>query len=201
MIKKIIRYIALEKGMLTKLWLKFCSPSNDDFIEHLRNNKKYNSIGSDCHINQDINTTNPQYVRIGNNVCLSSCTLIGHDAVISVLNKSYNMKLDSVGKIDIRDNVFIGMGSIILPNCVIGPNSVVAAGAVVTTDVPEGCIVGGVPAKVIGKTEELAIKLNEKTKSLPWYDLIRKRVGPYDPILEPELIRRRVEYFFPDTND
>jgi len=200
-IKKIFRYLALEKGKLPRLWLKFFCDSNDDFIEHLRRNRKIHSIGEGCHINRDVRITNPEYVRIGNNVCLSSCSLIGHDAVVAVLNKAYNMKLDSVGKIDIKDNVFIGIGAIVLHGCTIGPNAVVAAGAVVTGDVPEGKVVGGVPARVIGNTEDLAKKLDEQTKKLPWRDLIYERDGAYDPAIEAELIRQRVEYFFPsDTS-
>ncbi len=201
MINKLIRYFAIEKGMFTSIWLKMFSPSNEDFIEHLKRNKKFHSIGKGCHINKDVCVTNPPYVRIGSNVCLSSCTLIGHDAVISVLNKAYNKKLDSVGKIDIKDNVFIGMGAIILPNCIIGPNSIVAAGAVVTSNVPAGKIVGGVPAKVIGDTDELVKKLDKDTKKLPWYDLIESREGAYDSNIEEELIRQRVNYFFPKEKD
>lgn len=63
--------------------------------------------------------------------------------------------------IDIKDNVFIGTGSIILPGVTIGSNVIVAAGAVVSSDVPDGKVVGGVPAKEIGKFDELAKKRNE----------------------------------------
>ena len=49
----------------------------------------------------------------------------------------------------------------------IGPNAIVAAGSVVTKDVPEGTIVGGNPAKVIGKFEDFVIKRNKKTEQRP----------------------------------
>jgi acetyltransferase-like isoleucine patch superfamily enzyme len=49
----------------------------------------------------------------------------------------------------IKRNAWIGAAATILPGVTIGENSVVAAGAVVTKDVPPNTIVGGVPAKVI----------------------------------------------------
>lgn len=55
------------------------------------------------------------------------------------------------GPVEICDYVFIGPGAIILPGVKIGRGAVVAAGAVVTKDVPEFAIVGGVPAEVIGE--------------------------------------------------
>jgi len=63
-----------------------------------------------------------------------------------------------MGCIEIMDNCFLGSESIILPGVMIGPNAVVAAGAVVTKDVSEGSIVGGNLAKVIGKLEDLLDK-------------------------------------------
>lgn len=53
------------------------------------------------------------------------------------------------------DNCFIGSHSVILEGVRIGPKAIVAAGAVVTKDVPEGSIVGGNPAKVIGSFYDL----------------------------------------------
>jgi acetyltransferase-like isoleucine patch superfamily enzyme len=52
------------------------------------------------------------------------------------------------------DNVFIGSGSVIMPNVRIGPNVIVAAGSIVTKDVPEVVIVAGIPAKVIGSFDD-----------------------------------------------
>lgn len=54
-----------------------------------------------------------------------------------------------LGKIHIGRNVWIGAGAIVLPGVTIGDGAVVAAGAVVTKDIPDNTIVGGVPAKVM----------------------------------------------------
>lgn len=56
-------------------------------------------------------------------------------------------------KVIIGDYVFIGPRSIILPGVKIGKGAIVAAGAVVTKDVPDKAIVAGVPAKVIGERQ------------------------------------------------
>lgn len=53
----------------------------------------------------------------------------------------------------IKRNAWIGVAATIMPGVTIGENSVVAAGAVVTRDVPDNTIVGGVPAKVIKDLE------------------------------------------------
>ena len=197
-IKKVLRFLAFKKGKCTGLYIKYCRPGSEEYIEFLRQHGKLNSIGQNCRINLGVNISNPEYVRLGNNIILSDCTLLGHDGVVGVLNVAYGVKLDSVGKIDIKDNVFIGHGAIILPGVTIGPNAVVAAGAVVTKDVQPGDIVGGVPAKPISRMDDLVRRLQEETDLLPWADIIRKREGTFDPKLEPALIAMRVKYFFHD---
>ncbi len=82
--------------------------------------------------------------------------LIGHNVVLATLNHPlYPAKRSSLepAPIHIEEDVWIGSGAVVLPGVRIGRGSVVAAGAVVTKDVPPMTVVGGVPAKPIKKIE------------------------------------------------
>ena len=86
-------------------------------------------------------------------------TIIGPVTIGSHVNLAHHNFDDATRRIDqqgvstqpvtIADDVWIGAGAVVLPGVTIGRHSVVAAGAVVTRDVPDGCVVGGVPAKII----------------------------------------------------
>lgn len=65
-----------------------------------------------------------------------------------------NMTAHVGGTIEVASDVWLGAGCVILPGVKVGARAVVAAGSVVTHDVPAGSIVGGVPAKVIRYRDE-----------------------------------------------
>lgn len=70
--------------------------------------------------------------------------------VITANHKLTNQNEHDRGIVEIGDYCWVGMNSVILPNVVLGPRTVVAAGAVVTKSFPEGfCVIGGNPAKKI----------------------------------------------------
>lgn len=196
MLKKIIRIISLRTGKFKTLYIKLCKPTGFEFAEYEKKWGNYYSIGHNCSIRTYTNVTDPEYTKLGNNVQLSACTIVGHDGSIAMLNRAFNKKLDRVGKVDIKDNVFIGHGAIILPNVTIGPNAIVAAGAVVSRDVPENAIVVGVPAREVGTVSDLVLKLEKETSLLPWSELINQREGGFDPKMEPILKKMRQEYFY-----
>ncbi len=84
----------------------------------------------------------PFLIEIGNNVVLAPrCHVLTHDASMHLF-----LNATRIGQVKIKDNCFIGAGSIILPNVTIGPNAVVGAGSVVTKDVPADSVYAGNPA-------------------------------------------------------
>lgn len=99
------------------------------------------TIGRDTQISLKarIDRTNPRGVHIGDG------TLIAFDATVLTHD------LARVGHYDtfIGRNCFIAARSVILPGIHIGDSCIVAAGAVVTKDVPDGSIVAGNPARVV----------------------------------------------------
>lgn len=89
-------------------------------------------------------------ITIGENVNFSSNVSIWtyqHD----YRDSYFACNTDHVGPVTIGNRAWIGPNVIILRNVTIGEGAVIAAGAVVTHDVPPYTLVGGIPAKVIGK--------------------------------------------------
>tara|TARA_A100001388_G_scaffold277447_1_gene268672 strand:- start:4280 stop:4870 length:591 start_codon:yes stop_codon:yes gene_type:complete len=109
-------------------------------------------VGSNVTFNSNVmvNARGKGSINIGDNV------LIGPNVVLRSCNHSFANLDEPIikqgmieGEIVIEDNVWIGSNCVILPKCKIGEGSIVAAGAVVTSDVESFTIVGGVPAKFI----------------------------------------------------
>ena len=112
-------------------------------------------------------------VRNPKGLFIDAGTIVGHDTILDArsglkLGKNVNISSQAAfwtaqhspkafdfntvfGKIIVCDYAWVSFRATVLPNVTIGKGAIVAAGAVVTTDVPPYAIVGGIPAKVIGE--------------------------------------------------
>ena len=98
----------------------------------------------------NIDANFPWLITIGNDVTFASWVyLAAHDSVAQK-----HVGYSRIGKITIRDNVFIGARLIVLSNVSIGANSVIGAGSVVTKSMPENVVVSGVPVSKLMSIDE-----------------------------------------------
>lgn len=105
-------------------------------------------VGDDFLINYNGVILDIAPVTIGNNVMIGPNTLIT-TVGYPLSPAGRREKLGIAEPITIGNDVWIGGNVTILPGVTIGDNVVVAAGAVVTKDIPSNCVGGGIPAKVI----------------------------------------------------
>ncbi|WP_250254354.1 sugar O-acetyltransferase [Chryseobacterium sp. Marseille-Q3244] len=162
-------YKMLEESFLTKkLLIQMNNTSEPDevrsFLAQITGSEidKSTNIFTPLHINYGKNT------RIGKNVFINfDCTFLDLGGItiednvliapkVSLLSEGHPVSPEErhsllVGAIHIKKNAWIGANATILPGVTIGENSIVAAGAVVSKDVPDYTIVGGIPAKMIKK--------------------------------------------------
>lgn len=117
----------------------------------------YTDCGKNIHIGKRVFINMGCKFQDQGGIFIGDGALIGHNVVLATLNHAIlpNDRSSMIPKpIHIGENVWIGSNSTILPGVTIGNGAIVAAGAVVTKDVPENTIVGGVPAKIMRHINE-----------------------------------------------
>jgi acetyltransferase-like isoleucine patch superfamily enzyme len=118
------------------------------------------SVGQNVYLGEDLLISEVLEDRrkrlfIGDRVAIAQrvTIILDSDPNFSCLSKIYP---GNCGPVVIKDDAWIGAGATILPNTTIGRSSIVAAGAVVTKNVPDFTVVGGVPAVIIDRIEAIA---------------------------------------------
>ena len=132
------------------------------------NNKSYLKIGNFCSIAQEV------YFLLDVEHCIETISSYPFKAkILDAGNEAF-----SKGDIVIEDDVWIGFRSTILSGVHIGQGAVVAAGSVVTKDVPPYAIVGGVPAKVIKYrfSQDMINKLMNVDYSKLTYEMVKEHI-------------------------
>jgi acetyltransferase-like isoleucine patch superfamily enzyme len=114
----------------------------------------------------DMFGTEPWCITLGNNVHITREVLfVTHDGG-TLLFRHLIPDLEMTAPIMVGDYVYIGVRSIILPGVTIGNNCIIAAGSVVTKNVPDNSVVGGIPAKFIKSTDEYLEGIKKRSLKL-----------------------------------
>lgn len=114
----------------------------------------YTDFGKNITIGKDVFINSGCHFQDQGGITIGDGTMIGHNVVLATINHDLEpekMRKNHYAPITIGKHVWIGSNVTILPGITVGNWAVVAAGAVVTKDVPPFTVVGGVPAKVIRK--------------------------------------------------
>jgi len=134
------------RSVLSEIWGQIIDPSTTVLAPFSTNFGKHTRIGKNVFVNHGCS-----FLDLGG-ITIEDDVLIGPQVKLVTENHPVdpaNRKSLDLKSIVVKKNAWIGAGAVILPGVTIGENSIVAAGAVVTQDVPSNTIVGGVPAKHI----------------------------------------------------
>ena len=138
--------------------------------------------GGNVALRPGVEITHPERVRLGNNIMLNHGTMIfagggvsiGDDVVVgpgSLILTGNHKGEKFYGSTDLQpvsigSNVWLGARAVVTPGTTIGDNVIVSAGSVVTGDVPDNTIFGGVPAR---KIRDLELPFEPRRRDDPNY--------------------------------
>jgi maltose O-acetyltransferase len=155
-------------NIIVKVLLKI-----SDKIKHMNYQRRLNNcIANGLSLGRNVTIMpgafiDPRYsflISIGDNCSISNGVLVlAHDASTYKFTDGFTR----LGKVEIKENCYIGSNAIILPGVVIGPNVLIAAGSVVNKNIPPNSCVAGVPARVYSKFDEFIQGYEKSIKMSP----------------------------------
>lgn len=176
MFRKCIHFLRarFRKFLLEEYWL-------EDYL------KLGMKIGRDCHIQSGltVDVSHCWLIEIGNEVIIApNVYLLAHDTS----TKDFT-GYTKIGRINIKDKVFIGACTMIMPGVTIGENSIIGANSVVSKSIPANVVAAGNPAKVLFSREERQRILDEAFRSAPRFSEEYTLHGGIDDYQKEEMRR------------
>lgn len=127
-------------------WLNATASRSDGSASLTIGDRTY--VGRFSHINAYQDVTIESDVLIADRVFISDVDHTFHDRTTPIIHQPAEFQ----GPVVLKSGCWIGIGAVVLPGVTVGRNAVVAANAVVTRDVPDYAVVGGVPASPLRRS-------------------------------------------------
>ena len=129
--------------------------------------KKGVKIGENTELyNTKIDSIRPFLVEIGDNTLITGARILTHDA-----STKKALGYTKLGRVKIGSNVFVGVGTVILPGVTVGDNVIIGASTVVSKDVPDNSIVVGSPMRIVGSYDDNIRRNAERIATAPIFKL------------------------------
>ena len=150
------------------------------------------NIGSNVDIiDTKIDMSTPFLITIGDNVTITNCRILTHDASTKKV-----LGYTKTGHVTIGSNVFIGADSIILPNTTIGDKVIIGAGTVIAHDIPDNSVVIGNPSRFLCTYDQYMERQKDKLKENPVFDFMGYELNFENKLQERETLKSKKQGFF-----
>ncbi len=150
----------------TELLIQYNNTAEPDRLRELWGELSGNALDSSSYIQIPLMINHAEFVTVGKNVYINqACSMLALGTIVieddvligpkcNLITEGHPIEPSQrraleVKPVIIKRNAWLGAGVTILPGVTVGENSIVAAGAVVTKDVPANTVVAGVPAKIL----------------------------------------------------
>lgn len=124
--------------------------------EYLKKHDVLGGIGENCIWGPWLVPLYPKLIKLHDNVTVhKTAKIVTHDVINGFLKRAkpdfdFGAR-ERLGCVELMDNVYISMNSVVMPDVRINQNCIVSANSVVNTDIPENSIATGNPAKPVGR--------------------------------------------------
>lgn len=169
-------------GVFSLLKMAYRFSSSKRFIQYLRSQGI--EVGGGTIIRSPMSTridlTRPSLVTIGENVDINkNFQILTHDYATRVFKNAFYDFLNSSGAVRIGSNIYFGTNVIVLKGVTIGDNCIIAAGSVVTKDIPSNSVAAGVPCRVVCSLEDFYKKRKKQAlnEAVEYINSIYDRFG------------------------